>query len=133
MILVDSSVWIEHLRGKRSRAALCLDEVMAQRPEEVAITEMVQLEILCGAGDHEFLRLQQFLDGLVTLPVEPARDFVDAAMLYQAARRIGRTVRKSSDCLIAAVAMRRDVEVWHRDADFEAIADAVPLRTVDLR
>jgi len=40
----------------------------------------------------------------------------------------------STDCLIAAIAIDNGVPVWHRDRDFDAIAQYTPLRvTWDLR
>lgn len=48
--------------------------------------------------------------------------------LYRSARRAGLTVRSSVDCLIAACALRHDVEVVHRDRDFSALAKISGLR-----
>jgi predicted nucleic acid-binding protein len=67
------------------------------------------------------------------LNVEPAHDHRDAALIYRATRHRGLTVRRLTDCLIAAVALRYDAVVVHKDADFDAIARAVPLRTTPLR
>ncbi|MBI3201267.1 MAG: PIN domain-containing protein [Myxococcales bacterium] len=54
--------------------------------------------------------------------------FEDAVHLYRSARRAGLTVRSSVDCLIAACALRHDVEVVHRDRDFAALAKISGLR-----
>jgi predicted nucleic acid-binding protein len=35
------------------------------------------------------------------------------------------------DCLVAVVALRADVPILHRDADFDAIAACLPLRIED--
>jgi predicted nucleic acid-binding protein len=51
-----------------------------------------------------------------------------AARLYRTARTRGVTVRSSVDCLIAARALPHDLEVLHRDGDFDAIARVYPLR-----
>jgi predicted nucleic acid-binding protein len=40
----------------------------------------------------------------------------------------GRTVRSSVDCLIAACALRSDLEVLHRDHDYAALAAVSGLR-----
>lgn len=48
--------------------------------------------------------------------------------MYLAVRRTGRTVRSLVDCLIAAVALRHDVALMHKDADYTAIAACLPLR-----
>jgi predicted nucleic acid-binding protein len=54
--------------------------------------------------------------------------FDDAIKLYRLARRSGLTVRSSVDCLIAACAIRHDLEVVHRDRDFEALTSVSALR-----
>ncbi len=48
--------------------------------------------------------------------------------MYRACRRQGVTVRSSVDCLIAAVAIRRDIPVLHLDRDFGAIATCTGLQ-----
>jgi predicted nucleic acid-binding protein len=53
---------------------------------------------------------------------------LDAIALYRLARRRGLTVRSSVDCLIAACALRHDLEVLHRDRDFSALAQISDLR-----
>ena len=52
----------------------------------------------------------------------------EAVALYRMARRGGFTVRSSIDCLIAACALRNDLEVLHRDRDFAAIGRVSQLR-----
>ncbi len=38
------------------------------------------------------------------------------------------TIRSSTDCLIAAIAIRNGVPVWHRDRDYDVIAKFTALR-----
>jgi len=52
----------------------------------------------------------------------------EAVALYRAARRQGLTVRSSTDCLIAACALRHGLEVVHRDRDYAALARVSALR-----
>jgi hypothetical protein len=54
--------------------------------------------------------------------------FLEGVDLYRAARRIGATVRSSIDCLIAACAIRHDLEILHRDRDSPALARISSLR-----
>lgn len=133
MRLLDSSAWIEYLRGTGSPAAAVVERLL-DRPDEIALTEPVVMEILAGATDEAGLRaLENLTSALTTLPLDPRTDFHDAARIFRAARRKGRTVRRLNDCLIAAVALRHDVPVVHRDQDFEAIASVTTLRTESLR
>ena len=58
---------------------------------------------------------------LVESPLGPDV-FGEAVDLYRLARRAGITVRSSTDCLIAACALRHDLTVLHRDRDYPALA-----------
>ena len=64
----------------------------------------------------------QFADGYDHKTVR-ARVFFDC-------RRKGLTVRSSTDCLIAALALERGDVLLHDDADFDAIAKVRPLRSI---
>lgn len=131
--LVDSSAWIEYLRGTASPAAAAV-AAMLERPETIATTEPVIMEILAGATDEAALRALEILaSGLTVLGLDARTDYHDAAGIYRAARRRGMVVRRLNDCLIAAVALRHGVVVVHRDHDFEVIASVVGLRTHVLR
>ena len=61
------------------------------------------------------------------IPVERV-DWIDAARLQRRCRSQGETVRRLPDCLIAAVAIRADVAVLHRDQDFDTLARHTALR-----
>lgn len=133
MILVDTSVWIDRLRGTRGRAFAAVEELVDVRRGNAAITEPIAMELLCGAGPVELARVKVLLDSLTVLSVQPSVDFADAAAIFRATRANGRQARKVNVCLIAAVALRHGAELWHKDADFEAIAAVTQLKTVDLR
>lgn len=125
MLLIDSSVWIEVLRGRMD-----LDIIPTPSGQWVT-TEPVLLEVLAGAVRFEEVRAR--LDALPFRTVEPSIDYVHAASLSRAARRQGLTIRSLTDCLIAAIALRVNDVVVHRDADFEALTQVCDLATVDLR
>jgi predicted nucleic acid-binding protein len=61
----------------------------------------------------------------------PFGTFVEAAEIYSHGRRRGYTIRSSTDCLIAAIAIQNDVPVWHKDRDFTVIARFTRLRVYD--
>ena len=128
MILVDSSAWIEFLRATGSPAHLGVRAAL-QAGADLACTDVVVMEILAGARDDaDRNRLRRLLYGQEFLPVEGPADYERAAELYRLCRRGGKTPRKLSDCLIAAVAIRNDAELLCEDADFQAIARHAPLR-----
>ena len=133
LVLVDSSVWIDYLRGADTAATAELRRLRAE-PDRLATTEPVIMEILSGPTDEvRAAMLDQLLSGAVLRPVDPALDYRTAARIHRTVRHSGRTVRSLNDCLIAAVAIRTGVELLHKDADYEAIASCVALRHRSLR
>jgi predicted nucleic acid-binding protein len=128
VILVDSSAWIEYLRATGSPANHRLHALIAGE-QELATSEPIVMEVLAGARDEvHLLRLRRLLARPRLLPVGGLAEFEEAADAYRRCRRAGETIRSLTDCLIAAVAVRHDVELLHSDRDFEALARHLPLR-----
>ena len=125
MILVDTSAWIEFLRDTGSPVCQRVDDLLAT---EIATCDVVRMEVIAGARDEQHLQqLRRLLARASTLPTEPV-DYDAAAALYRTCRQQGRTVRKLIDCLIAAVAIRGNVPVLHRDVDFDTLAQHTDLQ-----
>ena len=125
MILLDTSIWIEALR-----AGTKLDlEKIAPFEEYVTCLPVIQ-EVLQGIREERWHRLAR--ESLLSMPIveSPLRVevWLEASDLYRTARNAGLTIRSSTDCLIAACAIRNDLEVLHRDRDFTALAKLGRLR-----
>lgn len=128
--LFDTSVWIEFLRGTESPACQFVQARLLEDPANIAVTEVVGMELLAGpTSELALAKVTQLVDSLTLVRLLPALDFPSATDLYRAARLSGRTVRKLNDCLIAAVAIRTGTTLVHRDADFEVLASISDLRT----
>lgn len=123
MTLVDTSVWIELLAGR------------FERPTEDHFSQFAT----CGPIVQEVLQGLRpgrdgtaFQESLLALPClgdpMPLGLFLDAAEIYREGRRKGHTIRSTTDCLIAAIAIENGIPIWHRDRDFDAIARYTPLR-----
>lgn len=133
MIIVDTSVIIDFLRGKATPAA---ERLAILEADEVpfAIPLLCYQEVLQGARDEKEWRLleshlgtQRLLDGR-----DPDRQdlYRDAARVFFDCRRRGYTVRSTIDCLIAVQVLRADGTLLHDDDDFDRIAKVRPLRTL---
>ena len=131
MTLADTSAWIAQLRDSAGPVADALEALRADG--ELAITEPVAMEVLAGARslDHE-RELRKQLASATLLPVGNLEPWEKAAGIYRACRQRGVTLRSQLDCLIAAVAIREDVEVLHADRDFDLIAQHTPLRVASV-
>jgi len=125
VILIDTSVWIEVFRARQPlvlTSFVDFDDVVTCLP--------VVQEVLQGFRDEGVFRRAR--EAMLSLPIVEAplgeAAFLEAVALYRRARRAGRTVRSSVDCLIAACALRSDLEVLHRDRDYAALAAVSGLR-----
>jgi predicted nucleic acid-binding protein len=134
MLLIDSSAWIDYLRSSGSAANLGVRQILRDRSQDVVVCEPVAMELLAGASSARALgQIEQLVNGLTSLPLEPATDFRNAAGLFRDARRSGRTVRNLTDCLIAAIALRTGATVVHKDVDFDVLGEIADLHTLSLR
>lgn len=125
MILVDTSVWIAVFRRDDP---LDLDAVLPF--DEVVTCPPVVQEVLQGFRHDRAFRVAR--DALLNLPCVDAplpRDrFLEAAELYRMGRRVGLTIRSSTDCLIAATALKHGLTVAHRDRDYALLGGVADLR-----
>jgi predicted nucleic acid-binding protein len=129
MILVDTSVWIELLSSRRKRVV----------PEKQLLVFAT-----CGPIIQEVLQglrpgpqSESFREAFLAIPVLtnpiPLSLYMAAADIYAQGRMRGLTIRSSVDCLIAAIAIENRVPVWHRDRDFDKLAQFTPLKVARLR
>ena len=128
VLLADTSAWIEFLKGTGSAEAGRMRTAIAER--EVVVIDPILLEVMAGARHDDATRTQRLLEAQKLEPLAPRLDWLDGATIYRELRQRGVTVRSPVDALIAAVAIRLDVPVLHRDRDFEAIAGHTRLRLV---
>jgi predicted nucleic acid-binding protein len=128
VILADTSAWVEYLRASGSPTHRRMRQLIAER-DDLVTTDVVVMEVLAGAGTDERVRqLRRLLNRFELVPVAGLADFESAAGIYRRCRRGGETVRALNDCLIAAVALRSEAELLHRDRDYDVIARHTPLR-----
>ncbi len=124
MILADTSVWVDFL-GKNRLFKIQEDQLLS-----LTICPPILQEILQGIrNDTIYFHIKESLLSLPRIgdPVE-LEDYVSAAEIYRIGRRKGYTIRSSIDCLIAALAIREKVPIWHNDRDYDAIARFTDLR-----
>lgn len=124
MILVDTSVWIEIIRGTL--------HVTSTEYLDFATCGPVLQEVFQGLDDSP--ERDRFRRALMSIPrlgdPFPTNTFLEAADIYRQGRQRGYTILSSTDCLVAAVAIQHDVAVWHRDRDFDYIARFTPLKSL---
>lgn len=128
MILVDSTIWIDFFKGADSIFRGKLRQLI-EREEDVCLTAIHLAEILQGiTDDAEFERAKRHLLSFPIFLLKDVETYLHAARIYRICRRSGKTVRKTMDCLIAAVAIENDLVLFHNDRDFDKIAACTGLK-----
>lgn len=127
-VLVDTSVWIDHLNGTSNFEADTLGELL-DKGRMICICPPILQEILQGINDsRQFHLIRVHLLRQVILNCEPIEAAVRAAEMYQQLRRKGISVRSSNDCLIAYYAIHHKTSILHHDRDFRNIAAHTELK-----
>lgn len=134
MIVVDTSAWVELVRGTGSPVQRRLHAAIADR-EELAVTEVVVSEVLAGASSARDLReLRRMLLAFPVLPLRGLAGFERAAQLARDCRRAGEGLRRGIvDCLVAVPAIELGLPVLHSDRDFDVLARHTDLKLVPTR
>ncbi len=112
MILIDTSVWIDHLRADDKGLASLLDRAQALTHPFVAG------ELACGnlRNRAEVLRLLQ------DLPQSPVARDAEVLFFIEQHRLMGRGIGYVDAHLLAATALADPARLWTRDQRLTAVA-----------
>ena len=125
-MLVDSSVWLDYLRGE-PKTVLTLNRLIDN--QSIVICGQILQELLQGSRDaRAFNRLLKEMD-LAQYEAEERQDLVRGARIFADLRWRGITI-PPSDCLVAAVAIRRKLQLYARDSHFDQIGELRRFSTV---
>ena len=126
MYLVDTSVWVDYLRGNATARVEALAGLLGG-DQIVGVAPIILQEILQGAdSEQRFDKWRKYFTGLCCyLPRDPVASHIEAARIYQSCRQAGKTPRSGNDCLIAQIAVEHRLVLLHDDRDFDAIAGVV--------
>jgi len=129
VILVDSSVWVDYLRGTPTPQADKLDTLLGTVP--LAVGDLILTEVLQGcATDKEFNEVRRLLLNLTVVPLGGQHVAIEAARNYRRLRALGLTVRKTIDTVIATRCIVDKLELLHSDRDFDPFEQHLGLRCV---
>jgi len=126
MIVADTSVWIDYVKGIDASHTNILDyELIYNR---VVTGDIIIAEFLQGfKNDREYLIAKQIMDNL------EYRDFLGKEIAIQAAnndrklRKQGFTVRKTIDVIIATFCIENGFPLIHNDRDFDPMEEILGL------
>jgi len=121
LILVDTSVWVDHLRRGEPQLAELLDG------SGVVMHPFVVGEIACGnlADRPLILELLQALPTVVVADNDEALGFIERHGLY------GKGIGFVDVHLLASVALTAGASLWTRDRRLHSVADELGLAIQD--
>jgi predicted nucleic acid-binding protein len=129
VILVDSSVWIAHLRGRATPGTAKLQAAAAREP--LLIGDLILLEVLQGArGEVHAARIERALRQYAIVPLLGADLAVQVARNYRRLRERGITIRKTADIIIGTFCIEHHHTLLHDDRDFDPMQKYLGLRVV---
>jgi predicted nucleic acid-binding protein len=125
-MLVDSSVWIAHLRGSLTPATAKLEVAVSREP--ILVGDLILLEVLQGARDERHAaRIERGLRRFEIVPLLDANLAPRAARNYCRLRDMGITVRKTNDIIIGTFCIERGCSLLHDDRDFAPMEEHLGL------
>ena len=129
MTVIDTTVWIDYLRGANNTETRWLDrELQRQR---LGLTDLILCEVLQGIRDPaSFVRVRDNLLKFHVFQTGGIELAITAAQNYRRLRDQGYTVRKTIDCVIAKFCVQGGHELLHRDRDFDPFETVLGLRVV---
>jgi hypothetical protein len=129
MILVDTTVWIDFFAARSLPHVVALETIIKRR-ENICICGIILAEVVQGIRqDTAFRKTRDLFNTLILLPM-PYTVFLRSADIYRKLRKIGTTIRKPLDCMIASVAIENDIPLLHNDRDFQPIEKHCGLKQI---
>jgi predicted nucleic acid-binding protein len=128
LILVDSSVWIDYFTGTINAQTEKLDGLLRREP--LALGDLILVEVLQGfADDRDFNAARGMLTSLKVVELGGQEIAIQAAKNFRTLGRLGITVRKTIDTVIATRCIESGYELLHNDPDFDPFVRHLGLRT----
>ena len=112
MILVDTSVWVDHLQKGVPALAEALEE------EEVMTHPFVIGELACGNLKNR----REVLDLLAALPLAVIASNKETLLFIERRRLMGKGIGYIDAHLLASVTLTHDARLWTRDKRLAVVA-----------
>ena len=129
MVIIDTTAWIDYLRGVSNKETDYFDrEVGRQR---FGLADLILCETLQGVrGERAFAQVQHELRKFELFDTGGEELAVAAARNFRKLCQHDRPVRKTIDCLIATFCLREGHSLLHRDRDFDPFEEILGLTVI---
>jgi predicted nucleic acid-binding protein len=131
VIVVDSSVWIDFLNGRKAAHVERLQAALGV--EAIIVGDLMLCEVLQGLGsEREAREVESLLRRFEIVPMAGEAIAVSAASNFRSLRKRGITIRKTIDLLIGTWCIENRRPLLHKDSDFKPMAQYLGLMEVQL-
>lgn len=127
MILVDSSVFIDYFNGINNWHT---DELNALLGNELVITgDYILAEVLQGfRHDKDYKIAKEIMQSFPCFSICNEELAIKSAKNFRYLRTKGITIRKTVDLIIGTFCIENDLELLHKDKDFEPMGQYLNLK-----
>ena len=120
MIVVDSSVWIDHLNAVPTPQVVRLRDLIEDDDATIIVGDLVLCEVLQGLrSEREAAAVARALRQFDVRPMVGDAIAIQAAAHYRTLRGLGITVRKIIDVVIGTFCISHGLRLLHSDRDFD--------------
>ncbi len=129
MLVVDTTVWVDYFNGQINPETDYLDHALTE--ELILVGDLILAETLQGfRSDKDFMQAQAALSKFEQAEMVNGELALKSAQHYRALRKMGITVRKTIDCLIATYCIVENHTLLHREVDLDAFEEHLGLNVV---
>jgi|688.fasta_scaffold208162_2 predicted nucleic acid-binding protein len=127
--IFDTSVWIDFSKGIKSSGTILLKKYLNENITALYLTPTVIQEFLMGLRtENDFMTYKRYFETLNIFELDWKTVSISSAKLFFDLKKKVVTIKKSTDCLIAQIAIDNNTLLVHNDSDFDFIAQNSELR-----
>jgi len=117
-MVVDSSVWIDFLKGRKVAHVQRLQTALGV--DEIIVGDLMLCEVLQGLGtERDARQVESLLRRFEIVSMAGEAIAVSAARNFRSLRRRGVTIRRTIDLLIGTWCIENGAALLHNDSDFK--------------
>ncbi len=129
MVIVDTTVWIDYLRGAANPETSWLDRELTR--QRLGLTDLILCDVLQGIREDDlFAEVRDELLGFHLFETGGKELALASALNYRTLRAQGYTIRRTIDCWIATFCLQAGHELLHRHRDFDGFEKTLGLQVI---
>jgi len=130
MVVVDTSIWIDYLRGTSYKKIEKLEEILDT--DRIIIGDLIITELLQGFRNKKDLdKINLLINSFEYRDMVGKNIAIKSAQNYRELQKKGFTVRKTIDVMIGTFCIENKVGLLHNDRDFDSMENILGLHSIN--